>query len=184
MQSNHLILCHSLLLLPSVFPTIRVLPNESALHIIWQKYCSFSFSINPPSEYSALISFRTDWFDLLSVQGTLKGLLQHQNSKASILQCSALFMVQSSHPYMTTRKIMVLTLQTFVGRVMSLVFDMLSKFVIAFLPRSKRLLISWLQWSSTVILQPKKIKHGTVSTFSPPNCHEVMGPDAISVFWI
>ena len=142
MQSNHPILCHSLLLLPSVFPTIRVLPNESALHIIWQKYCSFSFSINPPSEYSALTSFRTDWFDLLSVQGTLKCLLQHQNSKASILQCSALFMVQSSHPYMTTRKIMVLTLQTFVGKVMSLVFDMLSKFVIAFLPRSKLLLIS------------------------------------------
>ena len=156
MQSNHLILCHSLLLLPSVFPTIRVLPNESVLHIIWQRYCSFSFSINPPSEYSALISFRTDWFDLLSVQGTLKGLLQHQNSKASILQCSALFMVQSSHPYMTTGKTIALTRQTFVGRVMSLLFNMLSRLVITFLPRSKHLLIPWLQSPSAVIWGPRK----------------------------
>ena len=141
MQSNHPILCCSLLLLPSVFPTVRVLPNGSALQIIWPKYWSFSFSINPPNEYSALISFRTDWFDLLAVQGTLKSLLQHHNSKASILQCSALFMVKSSHPYMNTRKIMVLIIHTFVGKVMSLLFDMLSRFVIAFLPRSKLLLI-------------------------------------------
>ena len=144
MPSNHLIHCRPLLLLPSVFPSIRVIFNESVLHIRWPKYWSFSFSISPSNEYSGLISFRKDWFDLLAVQGTLKSPLQHHSSKASIVQCSAFFMVQLSHPYMTTGEIIALTRQTFVSQVMSLLFNMLSRLVIAFLPRSKRLLISWL----------------------------------------
>ena len=145
MPSNQLILCDPLLLLSSIFPSIRVFSNKSALRIKWPKYWSFSFSISPSSEYSGLISFRMDWFDILAVQGTLKSLLQHYSSKASILQCSAFFMVQLSHPYMTTCKTTTLTMWTLVSKVMSLVFNMLFRFVIAFLPRSKRLLISWLQ---------------------------------------
>ena len=156
--SNHLILCRPLLLLPSIFPSIRVFSNESVLHIRWPKYWSFSFSISPSNEYLALISFRMDWLDLLAVQGTLKSLVQHHSSKASILWRSAFSMVQLSHPYMTTGKTIALTRQTFVGKVMSLLFNMLSRLVIAFLPRSKRLLISWLQSPSAVILEPKKIK--------------------------
>ena len=152
MPYSHLILCHPLLLLPSIFPRIRVFSNESVLRIRWPKYWSFSFSISPPNEYSGLISFMIDWSDLLAVQGTLKSLLQHHSSKASILQCSAIFMVQLSYPYMTTRKNIALTRWTFVGKVMSLLFNMLSRLVvaflpsfssIAFLPRSKHLLISW-----------------------------------------
>ena len=149
---NHLILCRPLLLLPSIFPSIRVFSNESVLHIRWPKYWSFSFSI---SEYSGLISFRMDWMDLLAVQGTLKSLLQHHSSKASVLRCSAFFIVQLSHPYMTTRKTIALTRWTFVGKVMSLLFNMLSSWVIAFLPRSKSLLISWLQSPSLVIFELK-----------------------------
>ena len=145
MPSNHLILCCPLLFLPSVFPSIRVFSNESVLHIRWPKYWSFSFSISPSNEHPGLISFRMDWLDFLAVQGTLKSLLQHHNVKASILLCSAFFMVQLSHPYMTTGKTIALTRQTFVGKVMSLIFNMLSRLVITFLPRSKRLLISWLQ---------------------------------------
>ena len=145
MPSNHLILCHPLLLLPSIFPSIRVYSNESVLCIRWPKYWSFSFSISPSNEYSRLISFRIDWFDLFAVQGTLKSLLQHHSSKASILQHSAFFMVQLSYPYMTTGKTIALTRWTFVGKVMSLLFNMQSRFVIVFLPRSKCLLISWLQ---------------------------------------
>ena len=176
--SNHLILCHPLLPLPSIFPSIRVFSNESALHIRWPKYWSFSFSISPSNEYSGLISFRMDWLYLLAVQGTLKSLLQHHISKASIL-CSAFFIVQLSHSYMTTGKTIALTRQTFVGKAMSLYFNMLSRLVITFLPRSKRLLISWLQSPSAVILEPKKIKSLTVSTVSPSIYHEVMGPDAM-----
>ena len=157
MPSNHLIRCRPLLLLPSTFPTIRVFSNESVLHIRWPKYRSFSFSISLSNEYSGLISFRMDWLDLLAVQGTLKHLLQHHKSKASILGHSAFFIVQLSHSYMTTGKTIALTRQTFVGKVMSLLFNMLSRLVIAFLPRSECLLISWLQSSSTVILEPKKI---------------------------
>ena len=179
MPSNHLILCHPLLLLPSIFPNIRVFSNELALRNSWPKYWSFSFSIRPSNEYSGLISFRIDWFDLLVVQGTLKYLLQHHSSKASILQCSAFFMVQLSHPYMTTRKTLALTLQTFVGKVVSLLFNVVSRVVVAFLPRNKRLLISWLQSSFSVILVPKKIKSVTVSIVSPSICHEVMGLDAM-----
>ena len=145
MPSNHLLLCCPLLLLPSVFPSIRVFSNESVLHIRWPKYWSFSFSISPSNEHPGLISFRMDWLDFLAVQGTLKSLLQHHNVKASILLCSAFFMVQLSHPYMTTGNTIALTRQTFVGKVMSLIFTMLSRLVITFLPRSKRLLISWLQ---------------------------------------
>ena len=145
MPSNHLILCRPLLLLPSIFPSIRVFSNESTLHIRWPKYWSFSFSISPSNEYSGLSSFRMDWFDLLAVQGTLKSLLQHHSSKVSILWCSAFFIVQISHPYMTTGKTIALTRRTFVGKVTSLLFNMLSRLVITFLPRSKRLLISWLQ---------------------------------------
>ena len=145
MPSNHLIFCHPLLLLPSIFPSIRVFSNESALHIRWPKYCSFSFSISPTNEYSGLISFRMDWLDLLAVQGTLKSLLQHHRSKASILRHSAFFIVQFSHPHITTGKIIAMTRWTFIGKVMSLLFNMLSRLVITFLPRSKRLLISWLQ---------------------------------------
>ena len=145
MPSSHLILCHPFVLLPSIFPSIRVFSNESTLHIRWPKYWSFSFSISPSSEHPGLISFRMDWLDLLAVQGTLKSLHQHHSSKASILQRSAFFIVQLSHPYMTTGKTIALTVWTFVGKVMSLLFNMLSRLVIAFLPRSKCLLISWLQ---------------------------------------
>ena len=152
MPSNHLILCHSLLL-PSIFPNIRVFSNESALPMRWPNYWSFSFNISPSNEHPGLISFRMDWLDLLAVQGTLKSLLQHHSSKASILQCSASFIVQLSHSYMTTGKTIALTRRTFVGKVMSLLFNMLSKLVITFLPRSKRLLISWLQSPSAVILE-------------------------------
>ena len=149
--SNHLILCHPLLLLPSVYPRIRVFSNDSVLLISWSKYWSFSFSISPSNEYSGLISFRMDWFDLLAVQGTLKNLLQYHNSKASILWCSDFFIVQLSHSYMIIGKTIALTRRTFVGKVMSLLFNMLSRLVITFLPRSKSLLISWLQSPSAVI---------------------------------
>ena len=176
--SNHLILYRLLLLLPSIFPSIRVFTNESVLQIRWPKYWRFNVSLSPSSEYSGLISFRMDWLDLLLVQGTLKSLLQHHSSKASILQCSAFFTVQLSHPYMTG-KIIALTRWTFVGIVMSLLFNMLSWLIISFLPRSKRLLISWLQSPSAVILEPPKIKSDIVSTVSPPISHEVMGPDAM-----
>ena len=163
MQYNHLILCHPLLLLPSIFPRIKIFSNESVLPIRWPKYWSFSFNISPSNEHSRLISFSMDWLDLLAVQGTLKSLLQHHSSKASILLCSAFFIVHLSHPYMTTRKIIALTRWTFAGKVMSLLFNMLSRFVTAFLPRSKCLFISWLQSASTVILEPKKMKSVTVS---------------------
>ena len=177
MPSNHLILCRPLLLLPSIFPSIRVFSNESALCIRWPKYWSFSFNINPSKEHPVLISFRMDWLDLLAVQGTLKSLLQHHSSKASILQHSAFFIVQLSHPYVTTGKTIPLTRWTFVDKVMSLLFNMLSRLVITFLPRSKHLLISWLQSPSAVILEPPKIKSDTTSTVSPSICHEVIGPD-------
>ena len=156
MPSNHLILCCPLLLLPSFFPSIRVFSDESVLRIRWPNYWSFSFSISPSSEYSGLIFFMVDWLDLLAVQGTLKSLLQHHSSKAPILWCSACFIVQLSHPYMTTWKIIAMTRQPFVGKVMSLLFNMLSRLVIAFLPRSRCHLISWLQSSSTVIWSPRK----------------------------
>ena len=156
MPSNHLILCRPLFLLPSIFPRIRIFSNESALRIRWPKHWSFSFNISPSNEYSRLISFSMDWLDLLAVQGTLKSVLQHHSSKASILQRSAFFIVQLSHPYMTTGKTIALTRQTFVGKIMSLLFNMLSRLVITFLPRSRRLLISWLQSPSAVILEPKK----------------------------
>ena len=159
--SNHLILYRPLLLLPSIFPSIRVFSNESVLCIRWPK--RWTFSISPSKEHPGLISFRMDWLDLLAVQGTLKSLLQHHNSKASVLQCSAFFIVQLSHPYMTTGKTIALTRWTFVGKVMSLLFKMLSRFVMVFLPRSKRLLISWLQSPSAVILESKKIKPVTLS---------------------
>ena len=158
MPSNHFMLCHPLLLLPSIFPSIRVFSNESALHIRWPKYWSFSFNISPSDEHPGLISFRMDWLDLLAVQGTLKSLLKHYSSKVSILQHSAFLIIQLSHPYMTSGKIIALTLQIFVGKVMSLLFNMS---VTAFLPRSKHLLISWLQSPSAVILEPKKIKSVT-----------------------
>ena len=176
MPSNHLILCRPLLLLPSIFPSIRVFSNESALHIRWPtdtpKYRSFNFNISPSNEHPGLISLRMDWVDLLAVQGTLQSLLQHHDSKASVLRCSAFFTVQLSHPYMTTGKTIALTRWTFVGKVISLLFNMLSRLVITFLPRSKRHLISWLQSPSAVILEPRKIKSATVS---PSICHEVMG---------
>ena len=178
MPSNHLIHCHPLLLPPSIFPSISVFSNESLLCIRWQNYCSFSFSISPSNEHPGLVSFRMDWLDLLTIQGTLKSLLQHHSSKASILWHSAFFIVQLSYPYMTTGKIRALTTWTFVGKVMSLLFNMLSRLVITFLPRSKRLLISWLQSPFAVILEPPKIKSVTVSIVSPYICHEVMGPDA------
>ena len=168
MPSSHLILCHPLLLLPPIPPSIRVFSNESTLHMRWPKYWSFSFSIIPSNEHPGLISFRMDWMDLLAVPGTLKSLLQHHSSKASILWRSAFFTVQLSHPYMTTGKTIALTRQTFVGKVISLLLKMLSRLVIIFLPRSKGLLISWLQSPSAVILEPKKIKSDTVSTVSPP----------------
>ena len=173
MSSNQLIFCHPFLL-PSIFPSIKVFSNESALHIKWPKYWRFSFSISPSNEYSGLISFRIGWFDLLAVQKTLKNFLRHNNLKASILQHSAFFIVQLSYLYMTTGKIIALSIWTFVGKVMFLFLNTLSRFVIAFLLRSKNLLISWLQSPSTVILEPKKIKSVTVSTFSPSICHEVM----------
>ena len=179
MPSNHLILCHPLLFLPSIFPSIRVFSNESVLCIRWPKY--WSFSISPSNEYSELISFRINCLDLLAVQGTLKSLLQHHSSKASILQHSAFFTVQLSHLYMTTGKTTALTRQTFVGKVMSLLFNMLSMLVMAFLPRSKCHLISWLQSPSAVILEPKKIKSVTVSIVSLSICHEVMGPVAMTL---
>ena len=183
MPSNHLILCHPLLLLLPISPSIRVFSNESTLHSRWPNYWSFSFSISPSNEHPGLISFRIDWLDLLAVQGTLKSLLQHHSSKASILQCSAFFIVQLSHLYMTTRKTIPLPRKTFVSKVMSLLFNMLSRLVITFLPRSKRLLIAWLQSPSAVILEHKKIKSYTVSIISPSICHEEMGPDTmISVF--
>ena len=175
--SNHLIFCHPLLFLPSIFPSIRVFSNESVLCIRWPKY--WSFSLSPFDEYSGLISFRIDWFDLLAVQGTLKSLLQRHSSKASIFRCSAFFTIQLSHPYMTTGKSTALTRWTFVDKVMSLLFNMLSRLVMAFLPRSKRLLISWLQFPSAVILEPKKIKSVTVFTVSPSIYHEVIGLDAM-----
>ena len=157
MPSNHLILCRPFLLLPSIFPSISIFSNESALHIRWPKYWSFSFRISSSNEYSGLISFSMDWLDLFAVQGTLKSLLQHHSSKASILRCSAFFIVQLSHLYMTTGKTTALTRQTFVGKVTSLLFNMLSRLVTAFLPRSKHLLISWLQSPSAVILEPYTI---------------------------
>ena len=184
MLSNHLIFSCPLLLLPSIFPSIRVFSNESVLHIRWPKYWRFQLSISPSNEYSALISFRIDWLDLLAVQGTLKNLLQNYSSKASIWR-SAFFIVQLSHPYMTTWKTIALIRQTFVGKVMSLLFNMLSRSAIAFLPKSKCLLISWLQSPSAVILEPKKMKSDTVSIVFLSVCHEVMGPDAmILVFWM
>ena len=178
MPSNHLILCHPFLLLPPIPPSIRVFSSESTLRMRWPKDWSFSFSIIPSKQIPGLISFRMDWLDLLAVQGTLKSL-QHHSSKASILWHSAFFTVQLSHPYMTTGKTIALTRRTCVGKVMSLLFNMLSRLVITFLPRSKRLLISWLQSPSVVILEPRKIKSDTVSTVSPSVSHEVMGPDAV-----
>ena len=179
MPSNHLILLRPLLLLTSIFPSIRVFSNESALSIRWPKYWSFSFSISSSNEHPGLISFRIDWLDLLEVQGTLKSFLQHYSSKVSILWHSAFSIVQLSHPYMTTGKNIAKIKQTFVGKVMSLLFNMLSRLVTNFLPRSKRLLISWLQSQSAVILEPPKTKSFSVSTISLSICHEVMEPDAM-----
>ena len=179
MPSSHLILCHPLLLLPQSLPSIRIFSSESTLCMRWPKYWSFSFRISPSIEHPGLISFRIDWLDLLAVQGTLKSLLQHHSSKASILQRSAFFTVQLSHLYVTTGKTTALTRQTFVGKVMSLLLNMLSRLVITYLPRSKHLLISWLQSPSAVILEPRKIKPDTISTLSPSISHEVMGPDAM-----
>ena len=185
MPSSHLSLCHPLLLLPPIPPSIRVFSNESTLRMRWPKYWSFSFGISPSKEHQGLTPFRMDWLDLPAVQGTLKSLLQHHSSKASILLHSAFFTVPFSHPYMTTGKTIALTRRTFVDKVMSLLFNMLSRLVITFLPRSKCLLISWLQSPSVVILEPKKIKSDTVSTVSPSICHEVIRPDAmILVFWM
>ena len=179
MPFSHHILCHPLLLQPSIFPSIRVFTNESDFLIRWPKYWSFSFSISHSNEYSGLISFKMDLLDLLVVQGTLKSLLQHHSSKAPILQCSAFFIVQLSHPYMTTGKTIALTRRTFVGKGMSLLFNMLSRLVINFHLRIKCLLISWLQLPSAVILELPKIKYAIVSTFSLSICHEVMGLDAL-----
>ena len=179
MPSSHHILCSPLFFLLPIPPSIRVFSNESTLHMRWPKYWSFSFSIFPSKEHPGLISFRMDWLDLLAVQGILKSLLQHHSSKTSIHWCSAFFTVQHSHPYMTTGKNIALTRRTFVGKVMSLLLNMLSRLDITFLPRSKRLLISWLQSPSAGILEPQKIKSDTVSTVSPSISHEVMGPDAM-----
>ena len=182
MPSNHLILCHPFLLPPSILPSIRVFFNESVLYIGWPKYWSFSFSLSPPNEYWGLISFRMEWLDLLTVQGTLKSLLQHHNSKATILWHSAFFRVQLSYPYMTTGKTITLIRQLFVSKVMSLLFNMLSRLVTTYLPRSKHLLISGQQSPSAVILEPQKIKSVTVA---PSIFQEVMRPDAIIlVFWM
>ena len=182
MPSNYLILCCPLLLLPSIFPSIRVFSNESVLHIRWPKYWSFSFNISPSNEYPGLISFRMDWLDLLAVQGTLKSLLQHHRSKASILWHSAFFIVQLSHPYLNTGRTIALT-RTFVGKVMSLLFNMPSRLVITFLPRSRCLLISWLQSTSAAILEPPKIKL-PLFPVSPSICHEVMGLDAMILIFL
>ena len=179
MPSNHLILSCRLLLLPPIFPSIRVFSNESALCMRWPQYWSFSFNNGPSNEHPGLISFRMDWLDLLAVQRTLKSLLQHHSSNALILLRSAFFMVQLSYPFMTAGKTIALTRWTFVGKVVSLLFDMLSRLVITFLPGSKHLLISWLQSPSAVILEPPKIKSDTVSTVSTSIFHEVMGPDAM-----
>ena len=165
MPSNHLIFCHPLLLLPSIFLSIRAFSNESALHIRWPKYQSFSFNISPSNEHPRLIFFRMDWLALPPVQGTLKSLPQNHSSKAPILWCSAFFIVQLSHQYMTTGKTIAWTRWTFVGKVMSVLFNMLSRLIITFLPRSKRLLISWLQSPSAVILEPRKIKSTTIHCF-------------------
>ena len=177
MPAKHLILCRPFLLPPSIFPSIRIFSNESVLRIRWPKFWSFSFNISLSNERSGLISFRMDWLDLLAVQGTLKSLLQHHNAKALILQCSAFFIVQLSQPYMTTGKNIALSRWAFVSKVMSLLLNMLSRWVIDFLQRSKHLLISWLQSPSAVLLEPPKIKSATVSTVSPSICHEVMGPE-------
>ena len=174
MPSSHLILCRPLLLLPPISPSSRVFSNESTLRMRWPKYWSFSFSISPSKEIPQLISFRMDWLDLAAVKGTLKRLLQHHSSKAQILRCSAFFTVKLSHPYMTTGKTIALTRRTLVSKVMSLLLNMLSRLIITFLPRSERLLISWLQSPSAVILEPKKIKSDTVSTVSPSISHEVI----------
>ena len=179
MPSNHLILCRPLLLLLPIPHSIRVFSSESTLHVRWSKYWRFSFNISPSNEHPGLISFRMDWLALLAVQGTLKSILQHHSSKASILRHSAFFTVQLSHPYMTTRKTIALTRWTLSWQSYVSLFNMLSRLVINFLPRSKRLLISWLQSPSAVILEPRKIKSLTVSTVSPSICHEVMGPHAM-----
>ena len=181
MPSSHLILCHPLFLMPPIPPSIRVFSNKSTLLIRWPKYWGFSFSIIPSKEHPGLISFRKDWLDLLAVQGTLKSLLQHHSSKTSILQHSAFFTVQLSHPYMTTGKTIALTRRTLVSKVMSLLLNMLSRLVITFLPRSKCLLISWLQSPSAVILEPPIIKSDTVSTVSPSISH--IGMQVFSVYW-
>ena len=183
MPSNRLILCRPLFLLPPIFPDIRVFSNESALRNRWPKYWSFSFNISPSNEHPGLISFKMDWLDLLAVQGTHKSLLQHHSSKASVLWRSAFFIVQLSHIYMTIGKTIALTRRTFVGKVISLLFNMLSRLVITFLPGNKHLLISWLQSPSAVILEPPKIKSATVSTVSPAIFHELMGPDAMILFF-
>jgi len=179
MPSSHLIFCRPLLLLPPIPPSIRVFSSQSTLRMRWPKYWSFSFSIILSKEIPGLISFRMDWLDLLAVQGTHKSLLQHHSSKASILRHSAFFTIHLSYPYMTTGKTIALTRRTFVGKVMSLLLNLLSRLVITFLPRSKRLLVSWLQSPSVVILEPPKIKSDTVSTVSPSISHEVVGPDAM-----
>ena len=171
MPCNHLIFCSLLLILPSIFPSNRVYSTELVLHIRWPKYWSFSFGMSPSNEYSGLISFRMDWLDLLAIQGTLKSLLQHHSSKTSILWHSAFLIVQFSHPYMTTGKTIASTIWIFVSKAISLLFNMLSRLVIAFLPRSKHLLISWLQSPFTVILEPKKVKSVTVSIVSTSICH-------------
>ena len=178
MPSRHLILCHPFLLLPPIPPSIRVFSNESTLRMRWPKYWSFRFSISPSKEHPGLISFRMNWLDLLAVQGTLKSLLQHHSSKTSILQCSAFFTVQLSHPYMTTGKTITLTRWTFVGKVMSLLFNMLSRLVITFLPRSKCLLISWLQSPPAVILKPQKIKS---DSGNPPGAQRAKTQSSSSV---
>ena len=179
MPSSHLILCHPLLLLPPFPPSMRVFSNESTILMRWPKYWSFSLSISPSSKHPGLSSFMMDWLDLLAVQGTLRSLLQHHSSKASIFQLSAFFTVQLSHPYMTTGKTIALIRWTFVGKLISLLFNILSRLVITFLPRSKCLLISWLQSLSAVILEPPKIKSDTVLTVFPSISHEVMEPDTM-----
>ena len=184
MPSNHLIFCHPLLLLPSIFPSISIFSNESILCIRYPKYWSFSFSISFSNEYSELISFRMDWFDLLAVQGTLKSLLQHHSSKASILWYSAFYLVQRSHPYMTTGKTIALTRRTFVGKIMSLLFNMLSRLVIAFLPRSKCLLISQLQSPSAVILEPRKLSLSLFFHCFPIYLPWSDGTGYMIVFWM
>ena len=182
MSSNHLVLCRPLFLPPSIFPSIKVFSNDSVVCIRWPKYWSFSFSISPSNEYSGLISFRVDWFDLLTVQGTLRSLLQHHNLKVSILWHSA-SLYGPALTSMTTGKTIALTIWTFVSKIMSLLSNIMSRFVLAFLPRSKHLLISWLQSPSTVILEPKKIKSVAVSIVSPSICHDVMGLGVMIFFF-